>query len=397
LAAAVIESQLGGRPIEAIETTRRLFFRDKAAYIVGRVHCIDCTLPLVLPLRNDERGIFLDAVLMDEDDVSVLFSFTRSYFHVETVCPRELVLFLKSVLPRKPIAELYISLGLNKHGKTEQYRSLRRHLARNRDRFEIAEGDPGMVMLVFALPRFDLVFKVIRDLFAYPKQTTRRQVMENYRLVFQWDRVGRLVDAQEFEHLSFDRELFAPELLALLLEEAGETVTVEDGRVIVRHLYTERKVTPLNLHIQRADPDRAREAVLDYGRAIKELAAANIFPGDFLLKNFGVTRHGRVVFYDYDELCLLTDCRFRQMPAPRNPEEEMESEPWFSPGPNDIFPEEFVRFLGLPTPLRELFIRQHGDLFTVELWCEMQQHHLAGEIPDFHPYPPRRRLSSTSR
>jgi isocitrate dehydrogenase kinase/phosphatase len=394
LAAMEIDRQSGGLPIDVVETARHLFFRDKTAYIVGRIRSAERTVPLVLPLRHDERGVFLDAVLLDEEDVSVLFSFTRTYFHVEADCPRELVLFLKSILPVKPIAELYVSLGFNKHGKTEQYRSLQRHLKQNRDQFEIAAGDPGMVMLVFALPRFDVVFKVIRDRFDYPKQTTRRQVMENYRLVFKLDRVGRLVDAQEFEHLTFDRELFEAELLRRLVEEAKETVSVQGDQVVVRHLYTERKLTPLNLYLQRVDDEAAREAVRDYGRAIKELAAANIFPGDFLLKNFGVTRHRRVVFYDYDELCLLTDCKFRRMPPPRSPEDELEAEPWFSPGPNDVFPEEFEHFLGLPTPLRQLFVSHHGDLFDAKLWREMQDHHRAGEIPDFYPYPPQRRLGT---
>jgi len=391
--AELVEARFGDR-IEAIETARRLFFRDKGAYVIGRVRRGEATLPLVLALRHEERGVYLDAVLTDQNDVSILFSFTRSYFHVETVCPRELVRFLKSIVPRKPIAELYISLGLNKHGKTEQYRSLRRHVTHNEDRFEVAEGDRGMVMLVFAMSRFDLVFKVIRDRFDYPKQTTRRQVMKNYRLVFELDRVGRLVDAQEFEHLSFDRASFEPDLLEQLVEEASDTVSIEGDQVVVRHLYTERKVVPLNLYIQRAGQAEAEDAVLDYGRAIKELALANIFPGDFLLKNFGVTRHRRVVFYDYDELCLVTDCRFLRLPTPRTEEDEMAAEPWFSPGPDDVFPEEFERFLGLPQPLRGQFVEAHGDLFTVEFWQENQRRHRAGEIPDFFPYLPSRRLRS---
>ncbi len=392
VAAERIEADLAGEPLDAIETTRRLFFRDKVAYIMGRIRSGDRIIPLVLPLRNDDGGVHVDAVLMDPSEVSILFSFSRSYFRVEVVSPRELVLFFKSIMPRKPVAELYNSLGFNKHGKTEQYRSLQQHLSGSSDRFEVAEGEAGMVMIVFALQGFEVVFKVIRDRFEYPKQTTRRQVMQRYRLVFERDRVGRLVDAQEFEHLTFDQEMFSKDLLELLLAEAGETVSVVADRVVVKHLYTERKMTPLNLYIRREDDRATRRVVMDYGRAIKDLAAANIFPGDLLLKNFGVTRHGRVVFYDYDELCLLTDCRFRRLPPARTDEDEMAAEPWFSPHPDDIFPEEFERFLGLPTPLRELFIEHHADLFTMELWSEMQQRHEAGEIPDFFPYPRRRRL-----
>jgi isocitrate dehydrogenase kinase/phosphatase len=396
LAARVIDGHLrqllGRGRIEAVETVRSVFFRGKGAYIVGRVRTGNRLIPLILSLRNTDRGVSLDAVLCDPSEISILFSFTRAYFHVEVDCPRELVAFIKSIMPLKPTAELYIALGFNKHGKTELYRDLQRHLENSSDRFRIAEGDAGMVMIVFSLTFYDVVFKVIRDRFAYPKNTTRRDVMEHYHLVFQHDRVGRLVDAQEFEHLTFRRELFESELLDELVSEAANSVSVDGDEVVIRHLYTERKLTPLNLYLRRSTARLAREAVFDYGSAIKELAAANIFPGDFLLKNFGVTRHGRIVFYDYDELCLLTDCNFRRMPPSRCPEDELEAEPWFNVGPDDIFPEEFQRFLGIQEPLRDEFVRQHGDLFTVEFWQRLQQRHRDGEIVDVFPYPDSRRF-----
>jgi len=306
--------------------------------------------------------------------------------------PYDLVRFLRRLMPRKRIAELYISIGQNKHGKTELYRSLMSHLRDHDDRFVVAPGDTGMVMLVFTLTGFDVVFKVIRDRFAPPKTTTRGGVMERYRLVFKHDRVGRMIDAQEFEYLQFARERFSERLLRELLSEAGRTVGLEGGEVVLRHLYAERRVTPLNLYLRRADPAAARLAVIDYGTAIKELAAANIFPGDFLLKNFGVTRHGRVVFYDYDELCLLDDVRFRRMPPSRTPEEELAPEPWFDVADDDVFPEEFRRFLGLSGELRETFERHHADLFTVEFWRSYQDQHRRGELPDVFPYPQSRRL-----
>jgi isocitrate dehydrogenase kinase/phosphatase len=387
-----LRTTLGTSRIDMLETVREPFFRGKGAYVVGRIRQGDTIVPLVLALRNTDTGVSVDAVLTRPNEVSILFSFTRTYFHVATDIPRELVGFLKSIMPLKPLAELYIALGFNKHGKTELFRGLRQHMARTPARFEIAAGEPGMVMLVFGLPGYDMVFKVIRDRFRYPKRTTRRQVMDRYRLVFRRDRVGRLVDAQEFEYLLFDRSRFSEALLEELLAEAGDTVSIDGNEVIIRHVYTERKVTPLNLYLRRATWDQARGAVLDYGNAIKELAAANIFPGDFLLKNFGVTRHGRVVFYDYDELCLLTDCRFRALPSARCHEDEMAEEPWFTVGENDIFPEEFRRFLGLPAALRERFIRHHSDLFDPEFWKEVQERHNTGEIPDFFPYPPGKRL-----
>ena len=389
---AYLSTILGSDRVDVVETLHPVFFRQKAAYVVGRLRVGHQVIPMVLALLNSGEGVSVDAVLMAEAEVSVLFSFTRSHFHVEVDYPRDLVQFLKSIMPLKPIAEIYISLGFTKHGKTELYRGLRRHLDESRERFVFAKGDKGMVMLVFTLPFYDVVFKVIKDRFAYPKETNRQQVMDRYRLVFRWDRVGRLVEAQEFEHLKFRRELFTPEVLEALTTEAANTVTVNDDHIIIHHVYTERKVTPLNVYLRQVGDDAARRAVIDYGRTIKELAAANVFPGDFLLKNFGVTRHGRVVFYDYDELCLVTDCNFRKMPPARTLEDELDPEPWFAVGEDDIFPEEFERFLGLPTPLAAVFREHHGEVFDADFWQGLKERHLAGEILDFYPYAPTKRL-----
>jgi len=389
---AAIVSGFGDGAFDAIECLEPPFFRNKGAYVIARIRRGPDILPLVLPLLHDEDGVYVDAVLTDPNEVSIVFSFTRSYFLVDTVCPRDLIAFLKSIMPRKPIAELYIALGFTKHGKTELYRSLIQHLVTHDDRFIVAPGDPGMVMLVFTLPGFDVVFKVIQDRFAPPKTSTRRDVMERYRLVFGHDRVGRLIDAQEFEHLEFSQDRFAEDLLERLLALAGRSVELCGEDVVLRHLYAERRVTPLNLYLRNVDETEGQRVVVDYGHAIKELGAANIFPGDFLLKNFGVTRHGRVVFYDYDELCLLCDCRFRVFPEPRTPEEDFSAEPWFTAADNDIFPEEFRKFLGLTGSLRATFERHHGDLFTVEFWRGLQQRHERGDLVDVFPYPASRRL-----
>jgi isocitrate dehydrogenase kinase/phosphatase len=390
-------AELGGRPIDFVETLRPIFFRNKGAYVVGRLKSGGKTLPFVLPLLNGEEGVTLDAVLLEEDEVSIVFSFTRSYFLVDTDSPRDLIAFLETILPQKPVEELYISLGFNQHGKRVTYLRLQHHLATTDDRFVIAEGDRGMVMLAFSLANYHVLFKVIRDRFDHPKSSTRREVKERYRLVFQHDRVGRLVDAQEFEELEFRRDQFSPELLAEMKAEASHAVTVNGESVVLREDYTERKLVPLNLYLRSVSGEAARHAVLDYGASIKQLAAANIFPGDFLLKNFGVTRHGRVVFYDYDELCLVTDCRFRRLPPPRDELEAMAAEPWFGVGEHDIFPEEFVRFLGLTGELRQLFERHHGDLLTVQRWREYQRRLEEGEIMDVFPYSQARRLRHGAR
>ncbi|HUS14584.1 MAG TPA: bifunctional isocitrate dehydrogenase kinase/phosphatase [Chloroflexia bacterium] len=379
-------------PIHIIELAKPVFYRGKGAYLVGRICSDTGHIPLVLALLHVDSRIAVDAVLLTEDEVSIIFSFARSYFHVELEKPRAMVQFLKSILPRKPVAELYISLGYNKHGKTELYRDLHRHLASSTDQFEIARGERGMVMVVFTLPSYDVVFKIIKDSFDYPKSTTRREVMSRYLLVFRHDRGGRLVDAQEFEHLRFEKSRFAPALLDELLRVAANSVHVEDDDVVIKHLYTERRLTPLNLYLKEAPPDKAHDAVIDYGQAIKDLAATNIFPGDLLLKNFGVTRHGRVVFYDYDELCLLTDCNFRHMPQARDADEDVSAEPWFSVAENDVFPEELGTFLGLPPPQRAIFTAANPELFDVPFWADLCARHAAGEVIDIFPYKESKRL-----
>jgi isocitrate dehydrogenase kinase/phosphatase len=210
--------------------------------------------------------------------------------------------------------------------------------------------------------------------------------------VFVRDRVGRLADAQEFEHLEFPRHCFPEELLIYLLTVAPSTVRLEADRVVVRHLYTERRVTPLNLFLRDADEAAARAAAIDYGNAIKDLAAADIFTGDMLAKNFGVSRHGRVICYDYDELCLLSECRFRHIPQATSLDEEFAAEPWFHVGEQDVFPEEFSAFLLPPGPVRETFLRAHADLLTTEFWQGVQRRLSRGEIVDVFPYPRDARL-----
>jgi isocitrate dehydrogenase kinase/phosphatase len=394
-AAQAIYQEHGDLPVARIEILRPEFFRNFRAYLIGRIILQERgVLPLALALRNYGRGVLIDAVLFDENEVSIVFSFTRSYFHVQVDRPHELVGFLKSIIPLKRRAELYIAIGYNKHGKTELYRDLLHHLEGSFDQFEIARGEKGMVMAVFTLPSYDMVFKIIKDRVDPPKTTSRQEVMERYDLVFKHDRAGRLVDAQEFEHLTFERNRFSDNLLSELAAVAPKTVHISQDTVDIEHLYIERRLIPLNLYIKEANDHAARQAVIDYGRAIKDLAATNIFPGDILLKNFGVTRHGRVVFYDYDELCPITACKFRKMPLPRTFEDEFEAEPWFYVGPMDIFPEEFRTFLGLEEPLRSLFIAHHGDLFEPDFWKRMQALHKAGEWVDIVPYPDYRKLDT---
>ncbi len=370
-----------------VDVVRSVFYRNKGAYVVGRVRRGEVTLPLVIPLLRAARGVVVDAALLSQNQASVVFGFSWSYFRVEAPRPRDLVEFLRSIMPFKRIDELYNAIGFNKHGKTELFRNLMSHLQHPDTRFDFAEGDEGMVMAVFTLPAFNIVFKVIKDSFGAPKNTTRQAVMERYHFVFVRDRVGRLADAQEFEHLEFPRRCFPDDLLDYLLRVASNTIRVMSDRVVMRHVYTERRVTPLNIFLRDAGEVAARDAVIEYGNAIKDLAAADIFTGDMLLKNFGVTRNDRVICYDYDELCLLSECRFRRIPAPTSIEEEFAAEPWFHVGEHDVFPEEFQAFLAPPGTVREAFLAAHGDLLDVAFWTGVQERLARGDVVDVFPYP----------
>jgi len=382
-----LTDEFGSFEFDRIEILKPVFYRNKGAYIIGRIIRGNRTLPFALALLNPfDTGIVIDAVLLSSNELSVVFSFTRSYFLADIENTSELMKFLKSIMPQKRRSELYNSIGCDKHGKTVLYREINKHIAQSYDNFEIAPGIRGMVMDVFTLPTMNIVVKIIKDKFDPPKNITRQGVMDKYRIVFLHDRVGRLADAQEFEYLTYDRSRFDEKLLEELLRIASLSIAVEDDKVIVKHCYIERKMMPLNIFIQEAEEQDAIEAVIDYGNAIKELAAANIFPGDLLLKNFGVTRHGRVVFYDYDELCFVTDCNFRKIPEALREEDEYAGEPWYSVGENDIFPEELKRFILAPGKLRDIFCETHGDLFTVDFWKNMQNRQEKGEIIDVYPY-----------
>ncbi len=393
---AVVENYLQprfdvtGEGVE-IQTLEHHFFRNKGAYIVGRIVSGSDSMPFVLPLlKNDAGDVYVDTVLFGADKVSVIFSFTRSYFMVDATVPSQYILFLQQLMPAKPISEIYSSLGYNKHGKTYYYRCAFRHMKNTTDQFIIAPGIKGMVMSVFTLPSYDFVFKIIKDKFTPPKEMTREQVKEKYRLVKRADRVGRMADTQEFTNLAFARNRFSDELINELHAVAPSLIEEHGTALVIKHVYVERRMTPLNLYLNDATDEQVVAVMDEYGNAIKELASANIFPGDMLLKNFGVTRHGRVVFYDYDEIVPLTECNFRRIPQPRTEEEEMASKPWYTVRANDIFPEEFRLFFTGNQRARKIFDQIHSDIYKASFWQGLQDKINAGHVEDFFPY--RRKL-----
>ncbi len=372
--------------VEQIEFIHTVFYQMTRAYLIGRISGKGWMRPFVLAFKNSDSGVLIDAVMMDESSVSILFSFTRSYFNADLAHVGQAIVFLKSILPRKPVSELYTVLGRAKQGKTERYRELFKHLQKSDDQFVHAPGDRGLVMICFTLPSFDVVFKIIRDRFAYPKNVLREEVLQKYELVFKHDRAGRLVDAQEFKRLKFPRTRFSEAVLEELRNEAANTVHFENGELVIDHMYIERRMTPLNVYIRHASRESAELVVLDYGQCIRDLAVTNIFAGDLLLKNFGVTRHGRVIFYDYDELCPVTDCRFRDIPQARDDEDEMRAEAWFHVNDNDVFPETFIQFLGFDQHLKKVFMHVHGEIMTAEWWRGIQQRLQEGDVLEVLPY-----------
>jgi len=380
------------RPSLQIQVLGSLFFRNKAAYIVGKAMNGNLELPFAVPILQNERGeLYLDTLLAEQDQLLVLFSFAHAYFFVDMEVPAGYVSFLRQLMPKKPRAEMYNSVGLHKQGKTMFYRDLFYHLRHSSDNFVVAPGIKGMVMLVFTLPSFPYVFKVIRDHFAPPKDTDRATVKQKYLLVKYHDRVGRLADTLEYSLVALPLERFDPALLEELKSEAASNIEFEGDRIVIKHVYIERRMQPLNLYLAEAaqDGDDARFALAlaEYGNAIKDLAGANIFPGDMLLKNFGVTRNNRVVFYDYDEISYMTDCNFRAIPPPSSYEDEMAAEPYWSIGANDVFPEQFERFLVSDPRAREIFLAQHADLNSPQFWLGKQQRIRAGLQDDVFPYP----------
>ena len=372
-----------------IHVINAIFFRNKAAYVVGKAINEYDIFPFAVPiLNNGEGGLYVDTLLLGENALNQLFDFSYVYFMVEHPVPSAIVHFLQGLMPTRTKEDLYSAIGYHKQGKTDFYRDFLHHLTYSDDELIQAPGIPGMVMAVFTLPSYPYVFKVIRDRFAPPKEMSRKEVEEKYQLVKEHDRVGRMADMMEYSYVALPKSRFSVELLEELLDSCESSISCDNnGNLIIKHVYIERRMIPLNIELEDADDERVDSLIRGYGEAIKELAAANIFAGDLLFKNFGVTPLGRVVFYDYDEVVYLTDCHFRRIPPPRFPEDELASEPWYSVGPNDIFPEEFARFLLGDPRIRRSFLKYHRDLLEVDFWVDKQEKIRRGELEDVFPYP----------
>jgi len=369
-----------------------IFYRNKGAYIIGKLKG-KRELPVVFAILHNAQGkLYVDAVLTRRDDISILFGFARAYFMVEGQHTNQIVAYLHQLMPSKPVYELWSALGLVKHSKTEFYRAHLAHLDVSDDKFEVAQGIKGMVMTVFTLPSSDTVFKVIKDEFAPPKTVTHKIVKEKYRLVKEHDRVGRMADTQEFSNFHFPRHRFSDDLLNELQKVAPSQLIIFEDVVIIKHLYTERRMIPLNIFLRQANPTQVHNAIDEFGSAIKQLAAANIFPGDMLFKNFGMTRHGRVIFYDYDEIWYMNQCNFRHMPKATTYDQMIADEPWYTVGPYDIFPAQFAHFMLGQAQVKRSFMALHPQLLDPVYWQKMQQDIDLGLFSDVFPYRKHQRL-----
>ncbi|MCH7414209.1 bifunctional isocitrate dehydrogenase kinase/phosphatase [Belliella sp. R4-6] len=369
------------------QVLKSVFYRNKAAYLIGRTRVGGKWMPFIIPFLNGPSGVYVDTMIFDPRIMAHMFSFSRSYFMVEAEIPSLMVSFLNAVISHKQVHELYNAIGFNKHGKTEFYRDLLIHLNESDDKFTIAEGILGMVMTVFTLPSYNIVFKLIKDHFEPPKNMTRQEVREKYKLVSLHDRVGRMADTHEFENFHFPLDRVDPRLVEEVRNTTNSLLVIKNNKMIIKHLYTERRMIPLNIYLEQCSHEDAKQAVEEYGNSILQLAQANIFPGDMMTKNFGVTRQKRVIFYDYDEIEFMTDMNFRWKPKAETYEQIYASSPWYDIAKNDVFPEDFKRFMIGRADVKEHFWEFHKDLFNPDHWIEMQNKIRSGEILHAFPYP----------
>lgn len=370
-----------------IQVLKNAFYRNKAAYLIGRMYIGEKWMPFLIPFVHNEKGVFADTLIFNPNIMSGIFSYTRSYFMAEISIPSQIISFLTSVITHKKVHELYNAIGFNKHGKTEFYRDFINHLANSTDQFIPAPGIKGMVMTVFTLPSYNIVFKLIKDHFDPPKNMTRQEVRQKYKLVSLHDRVGRMADTHEFENFQLPLSRIHPDLLRELQNTVNSLLEIKGETLVIRHLYTERRMEPLNLYLETCSLEDAKHAVEEYGNSILQLAKADIFPGDMMTKNFGVTRQKRVVFYDYDEIEFLTAMNFRYKPKPETFEQIYASEPWYEVAPNDVFPEDFKRFMIGRRDVKDYFLDFHKAMFDPEHWTSIQKKLKEGELMHAFPYP----------
>lgn len=280
-------------------------------------------------------------------------------------------------------------------GKIELVKELRSHIRRSGERFELAKGIKGWVMAAFTLPSFPYVFKIIADK-SDKEGAIKSVVKRKYELVHETDRAGRMLDSLTYKNLQFDRELFTQEIIDEITQRAPSEIKMDENKVVLNHVYVQRKVIPLNIYLKEHenDPEEVKRVLEDWGFCIKGLAVAGIWVGDFKSKNFGVTSTGRIVSFDYDELRELDHLEFEKQPRWHSLPSADDEESYASPGTawhdkhaygRIYLPDEFGN-LEISSFLETVFKKLHPDLFNADYWQKIQTELREGKVPDVFPY-----------
>ena len=383
------------RPVE-IQMTDAGFFRNRGAYIVGRIVFDDSSAsPLILALLNHDAGIYVQAVLAGEADAHNLFSSTLANFHVTNSHYHELAAFLHTVMPTRRLGLHYSTIGFNHVGKVAVMHELREELATHREVFITAVGFRGSVAIGFAAPSSDYNLKVIRDVptdqYKWGEFPGIGAVLDKYRRVHEIDRTGSMLDNIIYYNLELDPAWFEADLLAELLRDDGESVSLRDDAVILKHLIVQRRVLPLPVFLQDATPEEAREVIVNLGHCIKNNAAANVFNKDLDARNYGVSRFQKVYLFDYDALEPLTRVKVRSNAGRFDGEDDVPD--WFYEDGVIFLPEEIESGFRIhDRGMRRLFRDVHGDLLTTGYWERLQHDLDRGQVPSIRLYPEQRKL-----
>jgi isocitrate dehydrogenase kinase/phosphatase len=380
-----------GAGLRAIEMVRAGFFRNRGAYLVGRLVLKGAELkPFVIALLNGEEGVRAEAVLHAVPHVHNLCSSTEAPFQVTNRHYHELSAFLLSIMPRRPLGLHYSTIGYYHYSKVAVMYEVRRRLMHDRELLGVAPGSPGTVTIAFTSPQSDYVLKVIRDRptsgYKWDSFEGVDAVLAKYKRVHEINRTGSMLDNIVYYNLKLERSWFEPALASELLDSVTNSVQLRDGALIFKYLIVQRKLTPLNVFLETAPADRAERAIINLGFCIRNNAAANVFNKDFDTRNYGVSRYLKIYLYDYDAVEALTEMKVRTNLDRCDGEEDVPA--WFFEPGVVFLPEEIEAGLRVRSrTLRRVFRTAHADLMSVGYWEGLQQALRAGKVPGIHTFP----------
>ena len=373
------------------------FYRNRGAYLVGRIDVFAEQHPFALALLNGDQGIYVDAVILDSDPLRYIFSSSLANFHVTNPNFHELIDFLYTLMPKRPRGLHYSTIGYNHVGKTAVMLEIERHMARGEDHLDYAPGPRGSVAIGFTARELRYVLKIIRD-----KPTDQYKwghfpgieaVLAKYRQVHELNRAGSMLDNVMYRNAALPETFFDAELLAELLDAASENVALQHGMVVFRHLIVQMKMSPLPEFLKTASAEDARQAISSLGRCIKNNAAANVFNKDLDGRNYGVGQTRKVYLFDYDAVEPLTSVKVRSNTDRFDGEEDVPD--WFFEDGVVFLPEEIELHLRInDRDLRRWFRQEHGDLLTTGFWLARQAELNSGQIPVVMTYPNSCRLQA---